>query len=149
MQQALTFLPAFLVGAIVTAYLSTNSLAAGKVDAETPVNLSYFLMAALGSFLLLLLRDGKPGFEQFTALPWYAFVTGLLATGALLFTTKLIGSLGPDKFFVCSVAGQLICSVTLAHFGWLGSDQEPVDWQKVLGLLLAIGGAVLVSFKFE
>ena len=35
----------------------------------------------------------------------------------------------------------------LAHFGWLGTEQDSVTWQKGIGVALAIAGALLVSVK--
>ena len=147
--QLLTYLLAFAVGGFTTAYLTTNSLSASKVDGELPVIFSYFLVAAVTTLIALGIKDGGEGFAKFASLPWYGYLTGVAAGASLFFTTQLIGNIGPDKFFVCSVAGQLVISVGLAHFGWLGTEQEAVNWQKVAGVALAIGGAVLVSFKFE
>ena len=149
LQQALLLLLAFAIGGVVTTYLSANTLAADKIGgSELPINLSYFMMALVASVIILLVKDGRQGFEQFLQLPWYAFVTGVVASVALFFTTQLIGDLGPDKFFVCSVAGQLTISVAVTHFGLLGTDADPINWQKTVGMVLAIGGAVLVSFEF-
>ena len=148
LQQALLLLLAFAIGGVVTTYLSANTLAAGKIEgSELPINLSYFVMALVASIIILLIKDGRQGLEQVLRLPWYAFVTGVVASVCLFYTTQLIGNLGPDKFFVCSVAGQLTISVALTHFGLLGTDTDPVNWQKIIGMVLAIGGAVLVSFE--
>ena len=146
--QFLTYLIAFAVGGGTTAYLTTNSLSSSKIGAELPVVVVYFIIAALTTFLFLSVRGGQEGLSKLTALPWYGYVTGVAAAVSLFLTTQLIGNIGPDKFFVCSVAGQLVISVGLAHFGWLGAEQEDVNWQKVLGIALAIGGAALVSFDF-
>ena len=81
-------------------------------------------------------------------MPWWAFLAGVGAGVALYATTLLIGRIGPDKFFVASVAGQLVISVAIAHFGWLGTEQDGVTWQKGIGVALAIAGALLVSVKF-
>lgn len=149
MPQAILYLTAFAVGGVVTTYLTVNSLTTEKVDSELLANLAYFLLAAAVTLLILVVQDGgAETLTRFRSLPWYGWLTGIAAAAALFYTTKLIGDIGPDKFFVASVAGQLTISVFITHMGWLGTEQEAINWQKVGGVLLAVTGAVLVSFRF-
>ena len=46
--------------------------------------------------------------------------------------------------FSLIVAGQMIVTLVLDHFGFLGLDQRPVSLPRVLGVLLIIGGVVLI-----
>ncbi len=136
-----------LVGSVVTCYLTLNSVLAKAVGSDLLANLPYFVLALLVTLCLLFMMDSPVPFGKLTEVPWYYLTAGLFAGGALYATTLLIGSVGPDKFFVASVAGQLIISVVLTHFGWLGTEQADIDWRKVLGVMMAIGGAVLVSWE--
>ena len=92
----------------------------------------------------------EPGqLSRFREVPWWLFLAGAAGGLALFATTLLIGSLGPDKFFIASVAGQLIIFLLLSHFGWLGAEEDPINWRKVGGVLLAIGGVVLVNYSSD
>ncbi|WP_373280508.1 DMT family transporter [Methylogaea oryzae] len=42
------------------------------------------------------------------------------------------------------VAGQLRASLVLDHYGWLGFAVRPVNWQRLVGAALLLGGAVLL-----
>ncbi len=147
MQNILLLLLSMLVGGVVTSYLTLNSLLSKEVGSDLLANLPYFVLALLVTLCMLFILDSPVPFVKLTEVPWYYLTAGLFAGAALYATTLLIGSVGPDKFFVASVSGQLIISVALTHFGWLGTEQVEVDWRKVLGIALAISGAVLVSWK--
>ena len=149
MSQLLLTVLAFATGAFVTAYLSVNSLVSERVGGELKANLPYFLLGFATTLAIWLARGGSlAGLRDFRSVPWWAFLAGVGGGVALYATTLLIGRIGPDKFFVASVAGQLIISVALAHFAWLGTEQDGLTWQKGIGVALAIVGALLVSVKF-
>jgi len=42
------------------------------------------------------------------------------------------------------VAGQMMTSVVLDHFGWLGYQIHPISVVRILGVFLLLGGVVLV-----
>ena len=42
------------------------------------------------------------------------------------------------------VTGQMLGSVVLDHFGWLGLARQPVSLPRLMGIALIIGGVVLV-----
>ena len=148
MSQVLLTVLAFATGAFVTTYLTVNTLVAERVGGELKANLPYFLLGFVTTVLIWLARGGSVGaLRDFREVPWWAFLAGVGAGVALYATTLLIGRIGPDKFFVASVAGQLVISVAIAHFGWLGTEQDGVTWQKGIGVALAVAGALLVSVK--
>ena len=43
------------------------------------------------------------------------------------------------------IAGQLVASVLLDHTGALGFAVREISWQRIAGVLLLLGGAVLVN----
>jgi transporter family-2 protein len=55
-----------------------------------------------------------------------------------------VPKLGAATFIALLVAGQMLASVTLDHFGWLGLAQREIDLPRVIGVLLLIGGVVLI-----
>ncbi|MNP55794.1 hypothetical protein D3C76_1504640 [compost metagenome] len=45
-----------------------------------------------------------------------------------------------------ALAGQVVASLLLDHFGWFGLVERQVTMPRVLGALLLIGGVVLIQF---
>ena len=137
MQQFLYLAGAFGVGALVSTYLTVNTLVAEKVDSPVQANLPYFLLAFAVTLAVFLVRDSTASLGKFADVPWWALLTGLGGAAAVLLSNFLIEEIGPDRYFVAGVAGQVIVSVALAHFAWLGVEENALNWQKVVGVLLS------------
>lgn len=109
------------------------------------------LFASLASFtvgtlvLLAWWAATKPVFvpAALGKVPWWAWLGGVIGALFVASATLLVPRLGAASLICLVVAGQLVGSVALDHFGVLHARQ-PVDGLRVLGLLLVIGGALLV-----
>ncbi|MNT74100.1 hypothetical protein D3C72_2128810 [compost metagenome] len=58
----------------------------------------------------------------------------------------LLPKLGASGFMALALAGQVVASMLLDHFGWFGLVERHVSLPKVLGALLLIAGVVLIQF---
>ena len=145
MQQYVYIAAAFGVGALVSTYLTVNSLVTEKVGSPVQASLPYFLLAFSATLVVFLIRDTPASLSRFSEVPWWALLTGIGGATAVLLSNFLIEEIGPDRYFVAGVAGQVLVSVALAHFAWLGVEENAINWQKVVGVLLSIGGVILVA----
>ena len=78
-------------------------------------------------------------------MPWWVYLAGpagafFVAGG--VYIAPLTGTL---IFFVCIVAGQLIGSALMDHFGAFGLDVRKFSLARLAGVLLVVAGAILVS----
>jgi len=78
--------------------------------------------------------------------PWYVWPAGgilgvVYLTGAILLAPKL----GAGDLVALILAGQIIFSVLLDHFGWFGFAQHPAGIARLAGCGLIIAGAFLVA----
>ena len=69
--------------------------------------------------------------------PWYMFRQWRLPT-----ITGLGGVLGATALVV---TGQLVCSVLLDHFGWLGFTEHAAGIGRIVGCLLMLAGFFLIA----
>ncbi|MNY63663.1 hypothetical protein D3C86_2006570 [compost metagenome] len=46
-----------------------------------------------------------------------------------------------------ALAGQVVGSLLLDHFGWFGLVERPVSLSKVFGVVLLVAGVVLIQFS--
>ena len=114
-------------------------------------------LAALISFLtgtlcLLLINIGlgtdtgllRP--EHLARTQWWMWLGGLL--GAFFITSVIFIApiIGPTRLFGIIIATQLIFSVMVDHYGWLGFAAQPINLKKIIGVLLLIAGAFLVQW---
>ena len=75
--------------------------------------------------------------------PWWAWTGGVIGALFVASATLLVPRLGAASLICLVVAGQLVGSVVLDHYGVLHARQ-PVDALRIVGLLLVVAGAVLV-----
>jgi len=76
--------------------------------------------------------------------PWYAWLGGLFGAYCLTAIILAFPNLGPGLTFGLLVAGQMIISVVLEHFGILVAEPHPISLLRVLGILLIVGGVTMV-----
>jgi bacterial/archaeal transporter family-2 protein len=95
---------------------------------------------------MALLRPSLPGKEAIQSTQWWNWIGGPLGALIVLAGAALLPRLGAAPFICLVVAGQLICSVVLDHFGLMGLPVTAINGWKVLGVALVIGGVVCIKF---
>ena len=93
--------------------------------------------------LLPLVFYGGGKLTQWRSLPWYvlgAGIFGLVVIGAISY---MIPRVGVAASITSIVAGQLLVSMFLDHFGLLGAAERPLDLTRVLGMAVVLVGVWL------
>jgi transporter family-2 protein len=69
------------------------------------------------------------------------------ALGALLVFTIawMIPRMGAGPVFILLLAGQVVGSLVMSHFGLLGSPQEPISLVQIIGAGLMVAGAAIAT----
>jgi bacterial/archaeal transporter family-2 protein len=75
---------------------------------------------------------------------WYHWIGGLIGAIYVTGIIMIIPRLGAALAFSLIVAGQLMMSVIMDHFGLFGVPVNPVSPAKLLGFLLLLGGVILI-----
>ncbi|GIV81354.1 MAG: hypothetical protein KatS3mg051_0708 [Anaerolineae bacterium] len=90
----------------------------------------------------LLLRGGG-ALGNYRSVPWYALisgVSGLVILSAISYTIPRVGTVATVTLVV---AGQLVLSVILDHFGVFGLAVRHLDLQRLIGLIVLFVGVWL------
>ena len=87
-------------------------------------------LAPLASVPKVLLLAGAMGAALVFAIAW----------------TLQPGRLGAGSFFITLLAGQVITGLIISHFGWFGQAVDPINMIKIIGVILMVGGAAIVTF---
>ena len=138
---------AFAAGALVTAQAGANAQLKQAWQATYAALLVNYALgaAAVLTYALLTRQVLWPGNGRLGAPPWWAWVGGLAGAGYGLTAVLLAHRLGAATLMSLAVAGQLVCSVLLDHFGWLGFEVHAAGWGRVLGCALMLGGFALIA----
>ena len=102
------------------------------------------LLVCLGVWLA---TDRSSFGSLFRVEPKYMLLGG--AIGAVITYTVIKGMelLGPAKAVMLIVIAQLIVAYIIELFGWFGTDKQPLEWRKVMGMGIAIAGIVIFKWK--
>ncbi|QBQ17255.1 DMT family transporter [Acinetobacter haemolyticus] len=106
-----------------------------------------FLSFLVGTIILALLvffqSTAKPSLGELSQIPWFLWIGGFLGVYAISMSIYTAPKLGFLTFSGLVIFGQLTISILLDHFGWLGTEKIPVNWQRLLGSIVIFIGVLL------
>jgi transporter family-2 protein len=112
----------------------------------SPVNAA-FVSFAVGTAALgiaALVMQTRPDLTAAKALPWYAWVGGLYGAIFVVSAAWAVPRLGVALTITLMVAGQLLISLMLDHFGAFGVPVQPLNLGRIAGVALVIAGVLMV-----
>lgn len=124
------------------------------VNAQLRTTLGQPLGAALVSFLVgtaglailaAVVRLPLPLMLAWGRSPWWHWVGGLLGAVYVAGAIVLAPRLGAASLLAAAIGGQMLSSLVLDHYGWVGFAVHPITPLRLLGALLVIGGVVLIQ----
>lgn len=125
------------------------------INANLGRGLGHPLWATLASLLvsilvllpiMLAMRVPLPSVAFISKAPFWMWAGGAFGVCFISLALVLLPKLGASGFMALALAGQVVASLVLDHFGWFGLVQRQVSLPRVLGALLLIGGVVLIQF---
>lgn len=138
---------AFVLGVVLATQIATNKQlgeALGNLYIPAAMNMMVGVIATIA--VTLFMTEQWPTREVARNAPWYGWVAGgLLGTTYLTGSILLAPQLGAATLIGLVVAGQLVFSVLLDHFGWIGFEQHPAGIARIAGCALMLAGAFLIS----
>lgn len=137
-----------MAGLTITTQAGVNSQLKVAVDNPWVAAFISFLVGTLflGLFILAT-KQPIPTITQLRGIELYKYSGGLLGAffvTVIIFSVQRIGS---ANVFALVIAGQLFMALLYDHFGLFGFKQADINWVKILGVLLLIGGAYLINKK--
>lgn len=143
----LPLLIALLAGAAVPFQAGSNA-ALGRLLGHPLWAAGVSLLVSLMMLVpaLLLMRAPMPQLQNLAQAPWWAWLGGVAGviyiTAALVLTPRL----GAAGFIVCVIAGQVLSSLLIDQFGLMGLPEKPVNWPRLLGVAMIVGGMLVVQW---
>ena len=110
------------------------------------------LQAALFSFLVgtivlailvFFQQVEKPNLSTLLNIPWYLWIGGCLGVYAISISIYTAPKLGFLTFSGLVIFGQILTSMIFDHYGLLGTEKTPVNWQRLLGGVVIFIGVLL------
>lgn len=142
------FLLTIFLGVILSVHLAMNGQVGAIMKNPRVANALFWCIGALTAVAI-----GVSGWQAGALAPLKDINKLLLLAGAmgaaLVFAIAWIlqpGRMDAGSFFVTLLAGQIITGLVLSHFGLFGQEINPITMMKVVGVVLMIAGAAIVTF---
>jgi bacterial/archaeal transporter family-2 protein len=136
---------ALAAGAMMPTQAAINNQLAGYVSSPINAALISFAVGTAG-LLLYALLSGVPlgNIVSIRNAPAIAWIGGLLGAFFVASSIILVPRLGVAMTFSLLIAGQMLVTLVIDHFGVLGVPVRAVSLARVAGILLITGGVVLI-----
>ncbi|HEX8472560.1 MAG TPA: DMT family transporter [Pyrinomonadaceae bacterium] len=136
---------AFLAGVLIPAQSGINSQLARWLGHPVLAALVSFVVGAFVlSVYALFLRSSWPTLASLAGAPWWVWTGGFFGAFFITVAAAYAPKLGAATFISVALAGQMLASLALDHFGLVGFEVRHVTPWRFVGALLVIIGVVLV-----
>ena len=126
------------------------------INANLTRGLGHPLWATLASLLvsivvllpiMLAMRLPLPSLTFISKAPLWMWAGGAFGVCFISLALMLLPKLGASGFIALALAGQVVASLVLDHFGWFGLVERQMTLPRVLGAVLLIAGVALIQFS--
>jgi bacterial/archaeal transporter family-2 protein len=139
------YLVAFVAGLMLTVQVGLNATlgrAVGNVRFAVLANFTVGLAALL--VYVVAARDAWPTREGLATVPVWAWFGGFLGAFYVAVATLMGPRIGAAALLALTVFGQLLASMLVDQFGWLGFPTQPISLTRIAGAVLLLGGVGLI-----
>ncbi len=137
---------AFVAGVCLPVQFSVNAQLRGVVGGPTVAAAISFLVGTIALVVAAsILREPLPETDSVSNTSWWMWTGGLLGAVYVLATIILIPRLGAATTVGLVLAGQVIASIVIDHFGLIRVPVHELNVPRLLGAGLIIAGVALVQ----
>lgn len=136
---------AFFVGLLVPFQAIINA----RLSSAVGSTISAALISFAGGFLVFLIAElvsphHFPRLGELMAIPPYLLTGGIIGSIFVVSAIFIVPKLGSTGWITLIVAGQLVMSLLLDHYGILGLPVKNFNWIRLSGALMLLLGSILI-----
>jgi transporter family-2 protein len=79
--------------------------------------------------------------------PWWTWTGGLLGAAYIVLSAALARQLGAALLLALVIAGQVIVSILIDHYGWFGAPVHRLSLARGIGAMLLVAGVALIRWR--
>lgn len=118
-----------------------------KASSVWSVNAFVQFSAFLVCLLTWMITDRTNLMAVFSVKPWYMLLGGVMGAFITLTVIKSMDALGPARAVMFIVVAQLLAAYLIELFGLFGTQKQPWEWRKAIGMAAAITGIIIFKWK--
>ena len=143
--QLLVLLPlAMGIGIAMSIQTAINSQLREYVHSPLQAALLSFLVGTIVLAIFVFFQSTpKLTMYHLGQIPWFLWLGGCLGVYAISLSIYTAPQLGFLTLSALIIFGQIMMSMLLDHFGWLGVEKTTLNWQRFLGGVVIFIGVLL------
>lgn len=136
---------AILAGMAMPTQATINSKLADSTGSPILAAFVSFAVGTVALFVYILLAGVPLGdLVGAKSAPLVAWTGGLLGAFFVTVMVMIVPRIGVALAFALAIGGQMLATLVIDHFGWLGVPEKPVNLWRVAGAMLITVGVVLI-----
>ncbi len=136
---------AIIAGMMMPTQASINNKLAGTIESPILAAFVSFVVGTVALFVYILVSgiplNNLASIKNASIISWTG---GLLGAFFVAVSIMLVPKLGVALTFSLIVAGQMVITLILDHYGIFGVPVKEVNFQRLLGIVLIIAGVILI-----
>ena len=141
----LYLLLAVLAGAMMPTQAATNNKMAAVVESPILAAFLSFLVGTIALFVCVIASGTSlNSLAAVREAPAVAWAGGFLGAFFVTASVLLVPRIGVAMTFSALIAGQMIVTLIIDHYGLLGVTVREVSFSRIAGILLIFAGVVLI-----
>ncbi|MEM9361435.1 MAG: DMT family transporter [Bacteroidota bacterium] len=105
----------------------------------------FVIGAVLVAILFIAYRYTLPSGQVIAGSPWWSWLGAPLGVAYIFILIIAAPRLGMSTAVGIVIVGQLLGSVLIDHFGWLGFPVHTLNWKRLVGALMLLIGVYLIK----
>jgi len=135
-----------LLGVILAVHLAMNSVVGSALRNPRVGNALFWCIGALAALLIGLTGWHSGALDNLKSVNPILFTAGVLGASLVFAIILLMPQVGARGLFLNLLAGQVLGSMVLSHYGWLGSPVQKISIVNILGAAVMIFGVALATY---
>lgn len=134
-----------LIGVVLTLHLTMNAQVGVIVKNSKMGNALFWTIGAITALIIGATAWDSEVFTRLKDVPIWLLTAGAMGAALVFGIAWTLPQIGAGPAFVLMIAGQVITGMLFSHFGILGSPVDHVSFLKIVGALMVIAGAGIVT----
>lgn len=122
-----------------------NALRVSLVNPWLATLVSFGLIVPIFLVIAAVFIRPLPTVAGIAGMPWWAPLGGIIGAVAVVAGLLFIGTVGAGTYAALTVTANLITSILIDHFGWLGVPPHPITLARAIGAVVLVIGVILIT----
>jgi transporter family-2 protein len=134
-----------ILGVVLAVHLAMNGKVGSIIGNPRVANALFWCIGATAAVLIGATGWRSGALNGVRNIHPALFTAGVLGACLVFAIAWIIPRVGAQSVFITLIAGQVVGSMILSHFGWLGSPIQRISPVNIFGAVVMFGGVILAT----